>query len=42
MTVQRYAPYGILVLLLLIILPNSPLGLLFRAVAGITGVLIGA
>jgi Zn-dependent protease len=42
MTVQRYAPYGILVLLLLIILPDSPLGLLFRAVAGITGVLIGA
>ena len=42
MTVQRYAPYGILVLLLLIILPNSPLGLLFRAVAGITGFLIGA
>ena len=42
MTVQRYAPYGILVLLLLIILPNSPLGLLFRAVAGITGALIGA
>lgn len=42
MMVQRYAPYGILVLLLLIILPNSPLGLLFRAVAGITGVLIGA
>ncbi len=42
MTVQRYAPYGIQVLLLLIILPNSPLGLLFRAVAGITGALIGA
>jgi Zn-dependent protease len=42
MTVQRYAPYGILVLLLLIILPDSPLGLLFRAVAGITGALIGA
>ncbi|HET6648894.1 MAG TPA: site-2 protease family protein [Candidatus Limnocylindria bacterium] len=42
MTVQRYAPYGILVLLLLIILPNSPLGLLFGAVAGITGALIGA
>jgi Zn-dependent protease len=42
MTVQRYAPYGILVLLLLIILPNSPLGLLFRAGAGITGALIGA
>lgn len=42
MTVQRYAPYGILVLLLLIILPGSPLGLLFRAVSAITGALIGA
>lgn len=42
MTVQRYAPYGILVLLLLIILPNSPLNLLFGAVVGITRVLIGA
>lgn len=42
MTVQRYAPYGILVLLLLIILPNSPLNLLFGAVAGITRVLTGA
>ena len=42
MTVQRYAPYGILVLLLLIILPNSPLNLLFRAVGAITAVLIGA
>ena len=42
MTVQRYAPYGILVLLLLIILPNSPLGLLFQAVSAITRVLIGA
>ncbi|HJP72373.1 MAG TPA: site-2 protease family protein [Candidatus Limnocylindria bacterium] len=42
MVVQRYAPYGILVLLLLIILPNSPLNLLFRAVGGITRVLIGA
>lgn len=42
MTVQRYAPYGILVLLLLIILPNSPLNVLFGAVGGITRVLIGA
>lgn len=42
MTVQRYAPYGILVLLLLIILPNSPLNLLFGAVVGITRVLTGA
>ena len=42
MTVQRYAPYGILVLLLLIIVPNSPLDLLFGAVVGITRVLTGA
>lgn len=42
MRVQRYAPYGILVLLLLIILPNSPLNLLFGAVGVITRVLIGA
>jgi Zn-dependent protease len=42
MTVQRYAPYGMLVLLLLIILPNSPLDLLFGLVTGLTRVLIGA
>jgi Zn-dependent protease len=42
MTFQRYAPYGILVLLLLILLPNSPLGLLFGAVIGITRALLGA
>ncbi len=42
MTFQRYAPYGILVLLLLILLPNSPLGLLFGAVLGITRALLGA
>lgn len=41
-TVQRYAPYGILVLLLLILLPNSPLDWLFSLVVGITRVLIGA
>jgi Zn-dependent protease len=40
--VQRYAPYGILVLLLLVLLPNSPLDLLFRVVGPLTGVLVGA
>lgn len=42
MTFQRYAPYGVLVLLLLILLPNSPLGLLFGLVWPITAVLLGA
>ena len=42
LTVQRYAPYGILVLLLLILLPNSPLDLLAGVVFAITGALIGA
>jgi hypothetical protein len=42
MTLQRYAPYGILVLLLLILLPNSPLSWLYQAVVGITRVLLGA
>jgi Zn-dependent protease len=41
-TVQRYAPYGILVLLLLVFLPNSPLDLLFRAVNLLAQALIGA
>jgi len=41
-TFQRYAPYGILVLLLLVFLPNSPLDLLFRAVNPLTQALIGA
>ena len=41
-TIQRYAPYGVIVLLLLVFLPGSPLGLLFRAVRGLTGLLIGA
>ena len=42
MTIQRYAPYGVLVLLLLVLIPNSPIGLLFDAVYALTGVLIGA
>ena len=41
-TVQRYAQYGIIVLLLLVFLPNSPLGLLFGVVRWLTGVFIGA
>jgi Zn-dependent protease len=39
---QQYAPYGVFLLLLLIILPNSPLSLLFRLAGGIAEVLIGA
>lgn len=41
-TVQRYAPYGILVLLLLILLPGGPLRLLLAPVRPITQALIGA
>ncbi|HEX9610047.1 MAG TPA: site-2 protease family protein [Candidatus Limnocylindria bacterium] len=42
LTLQRYAPYGVIVLLVLIVMPNSPLGLLFGLVGGITQVLLGA
>jgi Zn-dependent protease len=42
MTVQRYAPYGVIVLLLLVLLPNSPLRLLLQLVTPITQVLVGA
>lgn len=41
-TIQRYAPYGVIVLLLLVFLPGSPLGLMFDAVRWLTGALIGA
>lgn len=41
-TIQRYAPYGVIVLLLLVFLPNSPLGLMFDLVRGLTRLLIGA
>ena len=41
-TVQRYAPYGIIVLLLLILLPNSPLGVLLRLASPVTRALVGA
>jgi Zn-dependent protease len=40
--IQRYAPYGVLVLLLLVLLPNSPLRLMFDLVNELTGALIGA
>ena len=40
--VQRYAQYGILVLLLLILLPSGPLSLLLAPVWPLTQVLIGA
>jgi len=41
-TIQRYAPYGIIVLLLLVFLPNSPLRLMFDLVRALTRVFIGA
>ena len=41
-TVQRYAPYGIIVLLVLILLPNSPLDLLLRLASPVTRALVGA
>jgi Zn-dependent protease len=42
LTLQRYAPYGVIVLLLLVLLPNSPLGLLLGLTFPITRLLIGA
>jgi Zn-dependent protease len=41
-TVQRYAQYGILVLLLLVVLPNSPLRVFLGVAEPITAALIGA
>jgi Zn-dependent protease len=41
-TIQRYAPYGVVVLLLLVFLPGSPLGVIFGWVAAGTGALTGA
>ena len=41
-TIQRYAAYGVIVLLLLVFLPGSPLGLMFDAVRELTRLLIGA
>ena len=42
MTVQRYAPYGIIVLLVLVLIPNSPLGVLLGLASPITQALTGA
>jgi len=41
-SVQRYAQYGVIVLLLLILLPGGPLSVLLAPVAPLTQVLIGA
>ena len=41
-SVQRYAPYGIIVLLLLVLLPGGPLSVLLAPVAPLAQVLIGA
>lgn len=40
--IQRYAPYGIIVLLLLILLPSSPLRLLLGLASPVTRALVGA
>ena len=42
MMVQRYAPYGIIVLLVLVLLPNSPLGVLLGMAQPLTEALTGA
>ncbi len=42
LTVQRYAPYGIFVLLLLVFLPNSPLRFLLGLARPLTEALTGA
>lgn len=41
-TIQRYAPYGVMVLLLLVLLPNSPLSLLLGLAAPLARVVTGA
>jgi Zn-dependent protease len=41
-TIQRYAPYGIIVLLLLVFLPGSPLRVMFDLVRDLTALLIGS
>ena len=42
MTVQRYASYGVIVLLLLVFIPNSPLRLLLGMASPLTQALTGA
>ncbi len=41
-TIQRYSQYGVLLLLLLVFLPGSPLGVMFDIVEAGTRILIGA
>ena len=41
-TIQRYASYGIIVLLLLVLIPNSPLRIMFDLVRNLTSLLIGS
>ena len=41
-TIQRYASYGIIVLLLLVLLPGSPLRIMFDLVRDLTALLIGS
>ena len=41
-TVQRYAPYGVIVLLLLVFLPSSPLNVIFGWIGAATVALTGA
>ena len=41
-TIQRYAQYGVIVLLLLVLLPNSPIRVMFDVVRALTRALIGA
>jgi Zn-dependent protease len=40
--IQRYASYGIIVLLLLVLIPNSPLRIMFDLVRNLTALLIGS
>jgi Zn-dependent protease len=42
MTIQRYAPYGVLVLLLLVFLPGSPLRFVFGFMGSLARILTGA
>ena len=41
-TVQRYAPYGVIALLVLVLIPGSPLSIFLRFVDPITRALVGA
>jgi Zn-dependent protease len=41
-TVQRYAPYGVILLLILVFLPGSPLNLIFSWIWAATRALTGA